>query len=138
MFAHSIYSADAKLGACLEIAEWRGGNADFENVLFAEADCVTATGDDETLAAIRPSLAIATRFLGYGHRVSFGFVAHEVLYGSLAKKNVTAAADDVVAWNQLGCLSPHVMYVEHGGGTSAEQFAELLAEEKTGHDSKRH
>ena len=53
LFAHSIYEADPKLGACLEIAEWRGGDPALENVLFAEADCVTATGDDETLAAIR-------------------------------------------------------------------------------------
>jgi hypothetical protein len=35
----------------------------------------------------------------------------------------------VVAWNQLGCLSPHVIYVEHGGAVAAEHFAELLGEE---------
>ena len=129
LFAHSIYDADAKLGACLEIAEWRGGNADLENTLFAEADCVTTTGDDETLAAIRSRLPVKTRFLGHGHRVSFGFVAHEVLYGSRAKKIVAAAADDVIGWNQLGCLSPHVIYVQSGGEISAEHFAQLLAEE---------
>jgi hypothetical protein len=129
LFAHSIYDADAKLGACLEIAEWRGGNVDLENVLFAEADCVTATGDDETLAAIRSRLSVRTRFLGYGHRVSFGFVAGEVLHGSRAKKIVAAAADDVVAWNQLGCLSPHVIYVQLGGEIAPEHFAQLLAEE---------
>jgi len=129
LFAHSIYNADAKLGACLEIAEWCGGNVDLENVLFAEADCVTATGDDKTLAAIRSRLPIATRFLGYGHRVSFGFVSHEALYSSLAKKNVAAAVDDIVAWNQLGCLSPHVIYVQLGGEISPEHFAQLLAEE---------
>jgi hypothetical protein len=38
MFAHSIYDADPKLGACLEIAEWRGGNAGLESALFAEAN----------------------------------------------------------------------------------------------------
>jgi hypothetical protein len=129
MFAHSIYDADPKLGACLEVAEWRGGNASLERALFAEADCVTATGDDETLAAIRAQLTINTRFLGYGHRVSFGFVTAEVLHGSRAKKVVAAAADDVVAWNQLGCLSPHVIYVEAGGEVSSENFAELLADE---------
>ncbi len=75
LFAHSIYEADPKLGACLEIAEWRGGNAALEDALFAEADCVTATGSDETLAAIRAQLPTKARFLGYGHRVSFGFVA---------------------------------------------------------------
>ena len=129
LFAHSIYDADPKLGACLEIAEWRGGNAGLENALFAEADCVTATGSDETLAAIRAQLPVKIRFLGYGHRVSFGFVAQEVLYGSREKKIVTAAADDVVAWNQLGCLSPHVIYIQIGGEVAPEHFAQLLAEE---------
>jgi hypothetical protein len=129
LFAHSIYDADAKLGACLEIAGWRGGNAALEKVLFAEADCVTATGDDETLMAIRSQLPVKIRFLGHGHRVSLGFVAHEVLYGSRAKKIVAAVADDVVAWNQLGCLSPHVIYIQLGGEISPEHFAQLLAEE---------
>ena len=129
LFAHSIYAADAKLGACLEIAEWRGGNAGLETALFAEADCVTATGSDETLAAIRARLPVKTRFLGYGHRVSFGFVAHEVLSGSYTRQIVSRATDDVVAWNQLGCLSPHVVYVQTGGEVSPEKFAELLADE---------
>ncbi|HKW29189.1 MAG TPA: acyl-CoA reductase, partial [Verrucomicrobiae bacterium] len=60
IFAHSIYDADPKFGACLEIAEWRGGSAALESVLFAEADCVTATGSDETLAAIRAQLPVKT------------------------------------------------------------------------------
>jgi hypothetical protein len=129
LFAHSIYDADTKLGACLEIAEWRGGNADLETALFAEADCVTATGSDETLAAIRARLPVKTRFLGYGHRVSFGFVAGAVLHGSHTRQIISRAADDVVAWNQLGCLSPHVVYVQTGGEVSPEKFAELLADE---------
>ncbi|HTR43614.1 MAG TPA: acyl-CoA reductase [Pseudomonadales bacterium] len=128
LFAHSIYDADAKLGACLEIAEWRGGNIHLENALFAEADCVTATGSDETLDEIRLHLPFKTRFVGYGHRVSFGYVAGETLAGAGTKKIVAAAADDVVAWNQLGCLSPHVIYVQ-AGDISAEHFAQQLAEE---------
>jgi hypothetical protein len=129
LFAHSIYEVDRKLGACLELAEWRGGQAAWEEVLFAEADCVTATGTDETLAAIRARLPRKTRFLGYGHRVSFGFVASDVLKGGNSHEVVEAAAGDVVAWNQLGCLSPHVIYVQSGGAVSPEQFAESLAGE---------
>ncbi|MCL4785649.1 MAG: hypothetical protein KJ070_02475 [Verrucomicrobia bacterium] len=129
LFAHSIYDADCKLGACLELAEWRGGQAALEEVLFAEADCITGTGSDETLAAIRARLPLNTRFLGYGHRVSFGFVAGEVLRDGSSRKVVEAAAEDVVAWNQLGCLSPHVIYVQSGGVVSPEQFAESLAQE---------
>jgi len=129
LFAHSLYEADPKLGACLEIAEWRGGNTDLESILFAEADCVTATGSDETLAAIRSRLPAHARFLGYGHRVSFGFVAKEVLSHSRAPRIAAHVADDVVAWNQLGCLSPHVIYVQTGGEVSPGKFAERLADE---------
>ena len=129
LFAHSLYEVEPKLGACLEIAEWPGGSAELEGALFAEADCVTATGSDETLAAIRAQLPVKTRLLGYGHRVSFGYVASGSLTSFNAKKVVARAATDIVAWNQLGCLSPHVIYVEHGGAVAAEHFAELLAEE---------
>jgi hypothetical protein len=129
LFAHSIYDADPKLGACLEIAGWRGGSVELETALFAEANCVTATGSDETLAVIRSRLPVHTRFLGYGHRVSFGFITSEVLAGSHLRRVVARAADDVIAWNQLGCLSPHVIYVESRGETSPEKFAELLANE---------
>jgi hypothetical protein len=129
LFAHSLYEAEPKLGACLEIATWRGGDQALEGALFEQADCVTATGSDETLAAIRKRLPVRARFLGYGHRVSFGLVTHEMTSGFQGAKIAAHAAADVVAWNQQGCLSPHVIYVEHGGRVSAEQFAGMLAAE---------
>ena len=129
MFAHSLYDAEPKLGACLEIAEWRGGTDLLERELFSEADCVTATGSDETLGAIKARLPARVRFLGYGHKVSFGYIAHDALTRTGLQKLIARAAHDVVAWNQLGCLSPHLIYVENGGGVSPEQFAELLARE---------
>ena len=129
LFAHSIHDAEPKLASCLEIAEWRGGDTALEEPLFDEADCVTVTGSDETIAEVRYHLPPRVRLLGYGHQVSFGYVTRESLSGYGAKKVALRAADDVVAWNQLGCLSPHLFYVETGGAMGAEQFAELLAEE---------
>ncbi|MDE3066897.1 MAG: hypothetical protein KGJ60_05015 [Verrucomicrobiota bacterium] len=130
LFAHSIYDADPKLGASLEIAEWPGGNLELENALFAEADCVTAAGGDETLDEIRKRLPLHVRFIGHGHRVSFGFVANGVLASAGSAEKIAArAADDVVAWNQLGCLSPHVIYVQSGAAVSPEAFAGMLAGE---------
>jgi hypothetical protein len=129
LFAHSIYEIDPKLAACVEVAEWRGGDEVLEAAVLAEADCVTATGSDETLAAIRNRLPPHVRFLGYGHKVSFGFVAADVLTAFNAPRVIRRAAEDVVAWDQLGCLSPHIFYVACGGGWTPEQFAEALAEE---------
>ena len=53
LFAHSIYHAEPKLGACLELAEWPGGRVDLENTVFSSADCITATGSDQALERIR-------------------------------------------------------------------------------------
>lgn len=131
LFAHSLYDAEPKLGACLEIAAWRGGHSDIERTLFEETDCITATGSDEALAAIRHQVPARARFLAYGHRLSFGYIAGEALSSFQAKKTVARAATDIVAWNQLGCLSPHVIYVEHGGGVAAEHFAEMIGQELT-------
>ena len=129
LFAHSIYDADKKIGGCLEIAEWRGGDAALESILFAEADCVTATGGDEALADIRARLPGTTRFLGYGHQLSFAAITSDAFAGGRLRATVANAAMDVVAWDQQGCLSPHVIYVETGGNVPPEKFAELLAAE---------
>jgi hypothetical protein len=135
LFAHSIYEMDRKLGACLELAEWRGGNLDLENALFAEADCLTATGSDEALASIRTRLPAKVSFLGYGQRVSFGFLAREALREEEISQVVSKAADDVIAWDQNGCLSPHCFYVEERGGVESDKFAERLAVELANRES---
>lgn len=127
LFAHSLYELEPKLGACLEIAEWRGGAEALEAALFAGADTVMATGSDETLSAIRKRLSSQARFVGYGHRLSFGYITRQVFESRAASNIIERAVDDVVAWNQLGCLSPHVFYVDRGTGALAEKFAEQLA-----------
>lgn len=129
LYAHSLYQAEPKLGACLEVAEWRGGTHALEDVLFAAAQCITASGSDETLQAIHSRIPPGKTFLEYGHRVSFGYVTAAMLRGSRLRSVLAAAAADVAAWDQLGCLSPHAIFVEGGGLTPAEKFAELLAEE---------
>ncbi len=92
-------------------------------------DCLTATGNDETLATIRARLPAKVRFLGYGQRVSFGFVTREVLREEEIQKVIFSAADDVIAWDQNGCLSPHVIYVEERGAVESDEFAKRLAVE---------
>jgi hypothetical protein len=72
---------------------------------------------------------LRSRFLGYGHRVSFVCVGHESLSTYSVRRVAREVARDATAWNQLGCLSPHVVYVEEDGAMAPEGFAGLLAEE---------
>lgn len=127
LFAHALYGNDPKIGACLEIAEWPGGEAEIESAVLAEAGCVTATGSDETLESIRRRLPGGTRFLGYGHRVSAGFVTRAALDGFAAGRWIDATVADICAWDQRGCLSPQVIFVEAGANLSPVDFAGRLA-----------
>mgnify|MGYP003337216464 CR=1 FL=1 len=129
LFAHSLASAEPRLGACMELASWPGGSHGLEDALFGEADCVTATGSDETLRDIRARLPMRTRFVGHGHRVSVAYVSNDVLSTYSLRRVVRDLATDVIAWNQQGCLSPHVVYVQEDGVASPEAMAVALAEE---------
>ncbi|MCP5521903.1 MAG: hypothetical protein H7A46_10200 [Verrucomicrobiales bacterium] len=127
LFAHSLREVAPKLAATIEIAEWRGGDEPLEAALLAQANCVTATGRDTTLASLRQRLPVPARWVSYGHRVSVGYVTHEMLSSRMLPEIVQAAARDVAAWDQLGCLSPQAFYVESGGRFPPEHFAEALA-----------
>ncbi|HEX7860293.1 MAG TPA: acyl-CoA reductase [Verrucomicrobiae bacterium] len=129
MFAHSLYAAQPKLGACLELAEWKGGTAPFEEALFAEANCVTATGSDESILEIRNQLSARVRFVGYGNKLSVAYLTRESLEKHGAEKIAAELAEDITAWNQLGCLSPHAVYVEESRATIALDFARALADQ---------
>ena len=129
LFAHSIYETDPKLGACLEIAEWVGGDDQLETPLFRAADCVTAMGSDQTIEALETRLPKQTRFIPYGHRVSFSYVTKAGLEDCNPRVLAEQIVDDVVQWNQNGCLSPHVVYVEKGTTPSPDRLAQLIADE---------
>ncbi len=123
LFAGSIRDIDPDLGACLSVVSWPGGNAELEDLAYGRADMVVASGSDASLAAIRKRTR--GRFIGYGHKVSFGLVTKESL--TEAEEIAHKAAYDVALYDQQGCLSPQLIYVEEGGAVTPEEFAALLA-----------
>jgi hypothetical protein len=68
------------------------------------------------------------RFVGHGHRVSFAVVGREALDPGSLRDLAERLAYDVSLFDQQGCVSPHVIYVERGGAVPPEGLAEGLAE----------
>jgi len=128
LFAHSLYDAHPKLGSCIELASWEGGDSALDQAIFNESDCVVATGTNETLESVRSRVHSHQRFVGYGSKVSFAYIHKDMLSRAMAKELARNFAQDVASWNQLGCLSPHLIYVGNGGSVSPEMFSEMLAE----------
>jgi hypothetical protein len=95
-----------------------------------DGDVVFAYGADETLAAIESRLTESVRFQGHG--TGFGVV---VVDGSVASDEqlahaARAVAQDVVPFEQRGCLSPRLAIVE-GTPARGRAFAQAMAQELT-------
>ncbi len=123
LFAGSLRQHDPELGSCLAVVTWPGGTVELEDIAFSEAGLVVASGSDESLAAIRRR--VSGRFIGYGHKLSLSLLTHEAL--DQAQEAAERTAYDMALFDQHGCLSPQLVYVEDYGAVSPRAFAGLLA-----------
>ncbi|MFJ5367720.1 acyl-CoA reductase [Bosea sp. CER48] len=128
-FAGLLSEIDPEIGECLAITWWKGGEAAAEPTFLREADTVIAYGGNETLTALRARLPVTTRFLPHGHKIGFGVVAREALDSRKAPALARLAAHDVVRYEQQGCYSPQMLFVERGGRVEAAEFARYVAQE---------
>jgi hypothetical protein len=72
---------------------------------------------------------VTTRFLPHGHKLSFGMVSASALSVVRAKHIAAQAALDIVRYEQQGCYSPQMFYVERGAQVSPQEFAQTLCAE---------
>lgn len=128
LFAQGIAEEDAALGACVAVTYWPGGNEELESVALAAAEAVIVYGSSEVVAAVRARTPPEARFLGYGHKLSFGLIGREALGVEGAAAVARRAALEVATFDQQGCVSPHLFYVEEGGEVTPRAWAERLAE----------
>ena len=127
LFARSIAAVDPKLAAATAILPWKGGDLAVEAAAFAASEAVIAYGNDASIGKIRGRVPDRVRFVSHGHRVSIAVVGREALQPGSLQRLAERLAYDVSLFDQQGCVSPHVIYVERGGAIPPEAFAERLA-----------
>jgi hypothetical protein len=89
-------------------------------------DHVFAYGSDATLASVRSTLAASVTFHGHGSGLGVVVVDARALSGDERHACASRLADDVILFDQRGCLSPRVAAVL-GTAASARDFAIALA-----------
>lgn len=126
LFTASIAARDAELAGAIAACHWPAGDQAFEAVAVRAADLVVASGDDATIADL--AARVPGRFIGHGHRISFAIVGREVADDEAAARAAAAhLAEDVAIWDQRGCLSPQLCFVE-GERDHAARFGAAVAE----------
>ena len=140
LLARSLSEQNELLGSCFESVAfpWHD-EAALDEAL--SGGCVVATGRDETLRAISGRLTSDQRFVGYGHRFSIGILGPDC-FSRVAQQNHEVAHEtalDIARWDQLGCLSPVVLYLVGMEIEERREFAEALSTslDVLGHDLPR-
>ncbi len=128
LLKRTLAEIDFPLSESVAILHWKGGDAGLETSLFERAGAVVAFGDDETMAALRARVPWRVPFFPYGHRVSVAVVGRDALAKRQLPALARALAEDVVLFDQAGCLSPRTVYVQEGGEAVASELAERLSE----------
>ena len=132
LFARLLAEVHPPLADCMAVVWWKGGDPQCPAALFAQADTVLAYGGNDAIEQIRAQVPATTRFLPYGHKLGFGMIGRDALDTQRAPATARLAAHDIARYEQQGCYSPHVFYVERGGKVSPREFAQYLAGELAG------
>lgn len=128
-FAQLLAEVDPKLADCVAILWWKGGDDAREVALFKQADVVLAYGGNDSLNEIRGRVPVTARYLPFGHKIGIGMVARAALDTQKAWSVAHQAAFDISRYDQQGCYSPQLFFVERGAKVSPREFANYVAHE---------
>jgi acyl-CoA reductase-like NAD-dependent aldehyde dehydrogenase len=121
IFKEAVAEVDEILGANLLVERW----AHDDPAPYQAAEAVIAYGSDRSIDAIRRLVPPGTPFLGHGSRISFALICREAATVETARQ----LARDVAWYDQQGCVSPQIAFIERGGPLSPVAFAQAVGEE---------
>ena len=127
LYARALADCDPELAAALAVLYWPGGAAAVEAEVLARAGLVVVYGGGDTVEAVRARIPATTSLVAYTHRVGVALVGRGALAGGRADRTALDAARAAAAFDQRGCVSPHLFWVEEGGALTPAGWAARLA-----------
>lgn len=90
-----------------------------------DADTVVVLGSDQTVRAVRARTPPDKGFAPHGHKVSAAWFGSA---GGASDADVRGLAEDLVAWDQAGCLSPQLAWVAGDVPAFARRLVAVMPE----------
>lgn len=119
--------ANPTLGHAAAVVSFPGGSAQHEAAMHSLADVVSVFGGDETVNAVTVQVPENVGVIGHGHGISVAYCGSEARAPDRVQDIVSGLALDVAAYDQRGCLSPQLIYIEDQDGRSMHSFASKLS-----------
>lgn len=127
----ALEEIDPALVANIAVLLWDYDDAALQAAILREAELLLLVAGDDTIARIEADVRRAgatPRIHRHGHKVSFIAAGRAVLTAERLPQLAPLAALDTVIWDQNGCLSPRIHFVEEGGALASEDYAAALTQ----------
>lgn len=126
LFAHLVARAlsetDPIFRDAAAVVTFSSDEVALTDLLLSRAHTVAAYGSDETIRAIQMRLGSGTRLLPHGHGLGLAYIE-----GEGTDADAEAFAEDVIAYDQRGCLSPHALLTTGDAHAFAERLRKALS-----------
>jgi hypothetical protein len=135
----ALEEADQELVSSVATLVWDHDDPTVQQFLAPQASLAIAAASDESISQIQSQYPTSVRFHAHGHKVSFSAVGSQALSPSMIEQQTgkpfvevisLLSALDSVFWDQHGCLSARVHFIEQNRGSirNAESYSEQLVE----------
>ena len=125
----ALEEVDPALTANVAVLLWDYDDAALQEAILREAALLFLVAGDDTIARIEADVRRAgasPRIHRHGHKISFIAVARDFLTAERLPSLAPLAALDTLIWDQNGCLSPRLHFVEEGGALAPEAYADAV------------
>jgi hypothetical protein len=127
LFARALGEENEVFRKCLAVFYWDGAKERIERKTLEKVGVVVAYGSDDSIRSIRDQVPRKTDVVSYSHRLGVGLVGREALSEDKARETAQEVAMSIATFDQRGCVSPQVLYVEQGGQVAPEDWVQVLA-----------
>ncbi len=114
------------LAGSLAVVWWAGGDVEREAAVLTQAEAVIANASNQAIADLRRRLPAHVRLLDYGSRISFALLAAGMFTAEQLPDLARRLAYDVALFEQSGCVSPQMIFLENSTEHGALALAEAL------------
>ncbi|NLE47179.1 MAG: hypothetical protein GX614_02130 [Sandaracinaceae bacterium] len=114
--------AEPALRDALFVLTFSSQERDLLERLLVQAKSVAAYGTDQTVRAIRELLPAQTRYQAHGSGLGLA-----LMDGPADEATLARFAEDIIAFDQRGCLSPHALFTLGDARQAAEALERALS-----------
>ncbi len=131
LFAEGLAERDPELARAMRVAYWpRGEGGALERACLQRSERIVVYGGMDAVARIRSMAPTATPIVAYHHRVSLAAISRETLRSpDCARRAARDLALAISTFDQAGCVSPHIAWIEEEDALPPAEWAELVAGE---------